>query len=142
MHNFDEWIFKLCKLEFWIACYLYILIGIWHIIRYFFYIFPAIYELERPAWWTYFGSELTFAAANILQNVLMLGNPFPVRSLCKLKHISVFFIQISTNITCKQLIPLEKATFFWGFQTIFQFLITMFKVTLIAYKWCEKCTSS
>ena len=45
---------------------------------------------------------------------LMLGNPFPVRSLCKLNHISVCFIHISTKITCKQIFFLQlKPSFFW-----------------------------
>ena len=45
---------------------------------------------------------------------LMLNNPFPVLSLCKLNHVSVCFIQSSTKITYKQLIPSEKARFFWS----------------------------
>ena len=76
--------------------------------RYFFFIifWPVItsYELERPAlkmrilWWR-----------------LRLDNPFPVPSLCKLNHVSVCFIQISTKITCKQLIPFrESHVFFWS----------------------------
>ena len=40
---------------------------------------------------------------------LMLDNPFPVASLCKLNHISVCFIQVSTKITCKQLIPFRES---------------------------------
>ena len=46
---------------------------------------------------------------------LMLDNPFPVPSLCKLNHISVCLIQISTKITCKQLIPFRESNiFFWS----------------------------
>ena len=45
---------------------------------------------------------------------LMLDNPFPVPSLCKLNHISVFFIQISTKITCKQLIPFRESNVFFS----------------------------
>ena len=44
---------------------------------------------------------------------LMLDNPFPVPSLCKLNHISVCFIQISTKITCKQLIPFTESYVFF-----------------------------
>ena len=44
---------------------------------------------------------------------LMLDNPFPVPHLCKLNHISVCFIQISTKITCKQLIPLRESHVFF-----------------------------
>ena len=40
---------------------------------------------------------------------MTLDNPFPVPSLCKLNHISVCFIQISTKITCKQLIPFRES---------------------------------
>ena len=46
---------------------------------------------------------------------LVLDNPFPVQSLCKLNHISICFIQISTKITCKQLISFrENHVFFWS----------------------------
>ena len=47
---------------------------------------------------------------------LMLDNPFPVPSLWKLNHIGVCFIQISTKIACKQLIPSrrESHVFFWS----------------------------
>ena len=74
--------------------------------RYFFFIifWPAItsYELERPA-----------LKKRILWWKLRLDNPFPVPSLCKLNHISVCFIQISTKITCKQLIPFRESHVFF-----------------------------
>ena len=44
---------------------------------------------------------------------LMLDNPFPVPYLCKLNDISVYFIQISTKITCKQLIPFRESNVFF-----------------------------
>ena len=44
---------------------------------------------------------------------LTLGNPFPVPCLCKLNHISVCFIQISTKINCKQLIPFRESHVFF-----------------------------
>ena len=44
---------------------------------------------------------------------LMLYNPFLVPSLCKLNHISPCFIQISTKITCKQLIHFRKSHVFF-----------------------------
>ena len=46
---------------------------------------------------------------------LMLDNPFPVPSLCKLNHVSVCFIQISSKITCKQPIPFRESPFFFFF---------------------------
>ena len=45
---------------------------------------------------------------------LMLDNPFPVSSLCKLNHISVYFIQISTKTTRKQLISSRESNVFWS----------------------------
>ena len=43
---------------------------------------------------------------------LMLENPFPVPSLCKLNHIKVCFIQISKKITCKYLISFRESHVF------------------------------
>ena len=59
------------------------------------------YELERPA-----------LKLRILWYRLTLENPFPVPSLCKLNHISVCFIQISTKNTCNQLIPFRESHVF------------------------------
>ena len=59
------------------------------------------YELESPA-----------LKMHILWCRLTLDNPFPVPSLCKLNHISVCFIQISTKISCKQLIPFRESHIF------------------------------
>ena len=60
------------------------------------------YELERPA-----------LKLRILWCRLTLENPFPVPSLCKLNHISVCFIQISTKNTCKQPTPFRKSHVFF-----------------------------
>ena len=63
---------------------------------------------------SYVGAELTFLAAKISAKVsLMLYNPFLVPSPCKLNHISPCFIQISTKITCKQLIHFRKSHVFF-----------------------------
>ena len=40
---------------------------------------------------------------------LMLDNPFLVPSLCKLNHISLCFIQISTKLPAKLLIPFRES---------------------------------
>ena len=44
---------------------------------------------------------------------LMLGNPFLVPSLCKLNHISLCFIQISTKSPANCLFPSGKAMYFF-----------------------------
>ena len=44
---------------------------------------------------------------------LMLDNPFLVPSLCKLNHISVCLIQISTKLPANSLFPSGKAMFFF-----------------------------
>ena len=44
---------------------------------------------------------------------LMLDNPFLVPSLCKLNHISLCFIQISTKSPANCLFPSGKAMFFF-----------------------------
>ena len=74
------------------------------------------YELERPAFKMHLLQCRThICSCKLSAKVsLMLGNPFPVPSLCKLNHISVFFIQISTNITTNSLFLSWKAMFFWG----------------------------
>ena len=43
---------------------------------------------------------------------LMLDNPFLVPSLCKLNHINLCFIQISTKLPANCLFPSGKAMFF------------------------------
>ena len=45
---------------------------------------------------------------------LMLDNPFLVPSLCKLNHISLCFIQISTKSPAELLFPFRESTVFWG----------------------------
>ena len=42
----------------------------------------------------------------------MLDNPFPVSFLCKLKHIKIYFIQSSMQITSKLLIPFRESHVF------------------------------
>ena len=44
---------------------------------------------------------------------LMLDNPFLVPSLCKLNHISLCFIQISTKLPAKLLIPFRESNVFF-----------------------------
>ena len=96
------------------------MIGIWHI-RYFFFTFcpSIIYELERPA---------LEDAHTLVQNWHLLlqifykshldvrHNLFLVPSLCKLNHISRYFIQISTKSPANCLFPSGKALlfFFWS----------------------------
>ena len=76
------------------------------------------YELERPALRPLcFGSYRTdICSCKLSAKVsLMLDNPFPVPFLYKLSHISICFIQFSTRITCKQLIPFrESSVFLWS----------------------------
>ena len=79
------------------------------------------YELEWPTLGSgrcsYLGAELILSVASCKLSAklsLMLDNPFPVPSLCKLNHISFCFIQISMKITCKQLIPFRKSNAFWS----------------------------
>ena len=72
------------------------------------------YELERPALKMHIlWCRTDICSCKLSAKVsLMLDNPFPVPSLCKLNHISVCFIQISTKITCKQLIPFRESHVF------------------------------
>ena len=54
---------------------------------------------------------------------LMLDNPFLVPSLCKLNHISLCFIQISTNLPANCLFPFrESNVFFWSHPRCFGLL--------------------
>ena len=85
-----------------------ILIGIRHI-RYFFFTFILLshhINLRDQPWkmlilWCKFSTKVS----------LMLENPFLVPSLCKLNHISLCFIQIST----KSAYSLQgKQCFFWS----------------------------
>ena len=89
---------------------------------------------------------------------LMLGNPCLVPSLCKLNHISVCFIQISTRSPANSLFHSEKAMLFFVvipsvlgysvifsmdgpcFQTIFPFLVTMLES--IQYNACLAITGA
>ena len=44
---------------------------------------------------------------------LMLDNPFLVPSFCKLNHISLCFIQISTKLPANCLFPFRESNFFF-----------------------------
>ena len=72
------------------------------------------YELERPLLKMHIlWCRTDICSCKLSAKVsLMLYNPFPVPSLCKLNHISVCFIQISTKITYKQLIPFRECHVF------------------------------
>ena len=61
----------------------------------------------------------TFIATNFLQNSLMLVHPFLVASLCKLNHISLCFIQISTKSPASCLFPSWKAIYFLKLSPVF-----------------------
>ena len=77
---------------------------------------PAIiqsYKLERPA----LENAHTFVERTDISSCkfsvkvsLMLVNPFLVPSLCKLNHISLYFIQISTKSPAKLLILFREST--------------------------------
>ena len=95
--------------------FLTILTGIWHI-RYFFFIFCLVIIWT---WDTNLVDALRWCRTDISSCTLsakvslVLDNLFPAPSLFKLNHINVCFIQISTKITCKQLIPFRESPFFW-----------------------------
>ena len=106
--------FKLCKLEFGIACCFNILIGIWYIGYFFLYFAQQSYKLERWA----LKMHILWCRTDICncklsaKVSLMLDNPFLIPCLCKLNHISVCFIQISTkwNYLQKRIIPASVKT--------------------------------
>ena len=93
---------KLCKIEFGVACSLGILLGIWHI-RFFFFTFCSaiiwIWETSLDNWKMLIRWCRTEICSYKLSAKIsfMLGNPVLLPSLCKLNHISVWFIQISTK---------------------------------------------
>ena len=89
----------------------------------FFIFFPAIIWtwLERPALKMYIRWCITdiCSCKHSAKVSLMIDNPFAVPSHCKLKHISVCFIQISTKITWKQLNSFRESYVFLKWSTAF-----------------------
>ena len=84
---------------------------------FFLYIYFAqpSYELERPALenaHTLVQRTDIFSSKFSAKVSLMLDNPFLVLSLCKLNHISLCFIQVSTKSPERLLIPFRESTFF------------------------------
>ena len=85
----------------------------------FLYIYFAqpLYELERPALEN--GHTLVqrtdiFSCKFSVKVSLMLDNPFLVPSLCKLNHISLCFIQISTKSPDCSFTSGKALSFFWS----------------------------
>ena len=80
------------------------------------------YELERPALenaHTLVQRTDIFSSKFSAKVSLMLDNPFLVPFLCKLNHVSVCFIQISTKSPTNSLFPSGKAMFFWSHPSCF-----------------------
>ena len=74
------------------------------------------YELERPALEnarTLVQRTDIFSSKFSAKVSLMLENPFLVSPLCKLNHISLCFIQISTKSPANCFFPSGKALFFF-----------------------------
>ena len=74
------------------------------------------YELERPALenvHTLVQRTDIFSSKFSAKVSLMLENPFLVSSLCKLNHIRLCFVQISTKSPAKLLIPFRESTVFF-----------------------------
>ena len=81
----------------------------------FFYILPSHHTNLRDQPWrlTLLWCRTDICSGKLSAKVfLMLDNPFQVASLWKLSHISVCFIQVSTKVTCKQLIPFRESNVF------------------------------
>ena len=79
------------------------------------YFAQSSYELERPALenaHTLVQRTDIFSCKFSAKVSLMLENSFLVPSLCKLDHISLCFMQISTKSPAKLLIPFRKNTVF------------------------------
>ena len=75
-----------------------------------------LYELDRPALknaHTLVQRADIFSCKFSVKIALMLDNPFLVPSLCRLNHISLCFIQISTKSPPKRLIPFRESTVFF-----------------------------
>ena len=73
-------------------------------------------ELERPALensHTLVQRTDIFSCKFSVNVSLMLDNPFLVPSLCRLNHIRLCFIQISTKSPAKLLIPFRESTVFF-----------------------------
>ena len=74
------------------------------------------YELERPALenaHTLVQRTDIFSSKFSAKVSLMLHNPFLVPSLCKLNHISLCFMQISTKSPAKLLIRFRESTVYF-----------------------------
>ena len=91
---------------------------------FFLYIYFAqpSYELERPALEN--GHTLVqrtdiFSCKFSVKVSLMFDNPFLVPSRCKLNHISLCFIQISTKSPENLLIPFREGTVFLKSSRVF-----------------------
>ena len=89
---------------------------IWHIEYFFFTFCPAIiwtWETSLEDWkMLILWCRTDICSCKLSAKVsLMLDNPFLVPSLCKLNHISVCFIQISTKSAYSLL---ESNVFFWS----------------------------
>ena len=92
-----------------------ILIGIWHI-RYFFFTFilPSHHmNLKDQNAHSLVQRTDIFSCKFSAKVSLMLENPFLVPSLCRLNHISLCFIQISTKSPAKLLSPFREGTAFF-----------------------------
>ena len=82
---------------------------------YIYFVQPS-YELERPTLenaHTLVQRTEIFSGKFYVKVSFMLDNPFLVPPLCKLNHISLCFIQISTKSPAKLLIPFRESTVFF-----------------------------
>ena len=78
------------------------------------------YECERPALEnarTLMQQTDIFSSKFSVKVSLMLDNPCLVPSHCKLNHISLCFIQVSTKSPAKQLIPFPRGKH-WFFEVL------------------------
>ena len=83
---------------------------------------PAIYRLERPALendHTLVQRTDIFSCKFSVKVFLKLDNPFLVPSRCKLNHIRLCFIQISTKSPAKLLTPFRESTIFLTSSPVF-----------------------
>ena len=98
-----------------------------HALFLYIYFSQPSYELEKPALenaHTWVQTTDIFCCKFSVNVSLMLDNPFLVPSLCRLNHIRLCFIQISTKSPAKLLIPFRESTvfFFWSHPRCFELL--------------------